>query len=494
MFGGNPYDPAVNDVRVKFLGPTGDPIERIAYFDGESGYKANLVTPNRGRYVATLYRNGQKLQELPQEGILDLETPLPHGFVRRDTHQTNRFVYDDGKPYFPVGFNLGWQRTGNIPLTDQLTKMGIAGINWTRIWACNWDGKNPWWPQDPKAPKDQLWSDALKRWDQLIRISEADHVAVQMVLFNHGAFSSKVNPNWPDNPWNSKNGGFLTSASDFFTSPEAKRRAKMWLRYAVARYADSPSLLAWELFNEVEWVDARYDNRWAEIIDWHKEMADYLKEIDPYHHMVTTSSDINQPDLFASMDFYQPHTYPKIGTETVSKEGFPPDKPGFFGEFEPPGETKELIEAGLRDGLYGGMMSNHAGTPMYWDWEKVEQLDLYPEFKAAADTIQLSDLAHHPLARTRFITVSGIKPEQIAGKGSGVGESDWMLLRATINGDLPLAKGQISGLSIGDGDYDLTTINLDSGETKTRLITIAHFMLPSQDWVGKDAVYIFKRH
>src|SRR5580658_5650523 len=84
MFGGNPYDPDVNDVRVQFLGPTGAPIERLAYFDGEGAYKAVLVAPMKGHFKATLFRNGQKMLEQPQEGLLDAETPLPHGYVHPD--------------------------------------------------------------------------------------------------------------------------------------------------------------------------------------------------------------------------------------------------------------------------------------------------------------------------------------------------------------------------------------------------------------------------
>ncbi len=628
MFAGNPYDPAVNDVRVSFLGPQGDPIERIAYFDGEGGYKAVLVTPMKGRYKATLMRNGKKLLEQPQEGLLSLDTPLSHGFVRRDKGQANRFVWDDGTPYFPLGCNLGWQSTGYVPMTEEIAKLGKSGANWTRIWASSWDGKNPWWPQTPGTLKDQLWPKALSTWEDLERTCEQNAVEFQMVLFNHGLFSSKVNPNWPDHPWNTKNGGFLAEASNFFTDAEAKRRTKMWLRYAVARYGASPSLLSWELFNEVQWVDARYADRWQDIEAWHKEMAAYIRSIDPYAHLVTTSSEMERPGLFVEMDYYQPHTYPPNVLNAVAGQTFPLDKPGFFGEFGPTGDGIDVERSGLRDGIYGAICANHAGTAMLWDWEKVDKMGLYPEFKVASRVLAASNFAAHPQAKTlsikmntagagdlrfgpgagwtnmdvstfnapddlvprklsklpgyfqsmdgnhkdmkagpitlklspkqagllkiRFSEISqaGAKisvfvndnlaktqdyapkdknyaPEgaievpypagavtlrienhggdwaQIAdfvltnagpqATGIGVGESDWMLMRLTANAGMQSVSGSVYGLSIGDGDYDCTTIDLDSGVEKTEMRHVANFALTGFTLPGKDIVMMFKR-
>ena len=122
--------------------------------------------------------------------------------------------------------------------------MGRNGVNWSRIWACNWDGKNPWWPTDDTPPSDQMWSKAFERWDQIVSAAEDAGISFQFVLFHHGAFSTRVNPNFPDHPWNKAKGGFLEKAADFFTDPEAKRRSKMWLRYAVARWGHSTSVMS----------------------------------------------------------------------------------------------------------------------------------------------------------------------------------------------------------------------------------------------------------
>lgn len=405
-FGGNPYDPAQNDVRVKFLGPEGEPIERIAYFDAdENAWKAVLVAPVPGKYVAKLYRNGAEKMQAPEEGLVEVSQKLG-GYIRIDPNHPRRLEKGDGTPYIPLGFNLGWQGDKDIPMADQLDKMSKVGVNWTRIWACHWDGKNPWWPQeDPQASADGLWEPALEKWSKVISKCETNGVAFQMVLFHHGAFSSRVNPNWPDHPWNSAKGGFLKDAANFFTDAEAKRRSKMWLRYAVARFGHSPSLLAWELFNEVEWVDARYANRWPDIEKWHGEMADYVRSIDPYHHLITTSSAVDRKDLWTKMDYLQPHIYTPSVFAGVSGAEQPSDKPMFFGEFGAEDMNSADPRQVARDGILGGILANQAGAGQFWYWDLVESKNLYDEYQKASQVILQSGFADHPTARPISLAV-----------------------------------------------------------------------------------------
>ncbi len=418
QFTGNPYDPAENDVRVRFVGPKGKVVERLAYFD-QGAFRATLVAPEPGVYHPVLVRDGVPLAMADEEGDLNVDKPLAHGYIHPDPTYKNRFRYDDGTAFYPLGFNLGWL-AGTTPLSDQLAKMGKAGVNWSRIWACNWDGKNPWWPpDDAEVPAGHLWAGALNKWSDLVGAAEQAGVSFQMVLFNHGSFSSKVNPNWQDHPWNTAKGGFLKDAGDFFTDAEAKRRVKMWLRYAVARYGASPSIFAWEIFNEVQWVDARYENRWGDIEAWHKEMADYIRSIDPYHHMVTTSSEMTQPNLWSAMDYYQPHTYPANVLASVAGTPLPTDKPAFYGEFGPGGKVDDLAKA-VRDGIYGGMLSNQAGTAMYWGWDLVDSKNLYPDYANAAKVLQISDLASRPNARPLDLRIdSPLRTDLVLGPGAG---------------------------------------------------------------------------
>ena len=84
----------------------------------------------------------------------------------------------------------------------------------------------------------------------------------------------------------------------------------MLLRYFVARYGYSTSIMAWELFNEVQFVDRiREKNDWDTVGKWHDEMAKYVRSIDTNHHLITTSSELDKP-IWNQTDYYQGHGYP----------------------------------------------------------------------------------------------------------------------------------------------------------------------------------------
>jgi hypothetical protein len=406
QFAGNPYDPSENDVQVQFKDKKGHVETRLAFFNPDLGsWQAVLVAQNRGTYHAQLIRNSTPSPVPDKEGAIKLMVALPHGFVHPDPTHTNRFAWSDGTSCTPIGFDLGWQNPGILPITGQIAKMGSYGVNWTRIWACSWDGKNPWWPSDKsKLEGRSLWPPALKQWDAIENACSAANVGLQFVLFHHGEFSSQVDPNWPDNPWNAKNGGFLQKPGDFFTDAEAKTRAKIWLRYAVARYAASPAIFGWELFNEVQWVDPIHiDHRWDEVEAWHKEMADYIRSIDPYHHMVTSSSEL-RPNFNSSLDYLQPHTYPNNIFASVMGTSMPDNKPGFYGEFGPGNMNGVDLHRAAMDGLLGGLLANHAGAGMFWYWDTVEQKNLYSSFAIGRKVADLSHWDRHPDAKVRQIS------------------------------------------------------------------------------------------
>jgi hypothetical protein len=463
---GNPYDPEENDVRVLFVGENGRQYERIAFFESPSTWKAVLVAPEPGAYRAFLFRNGERQRDEATEALVELKTRLPRGFLRVDRAHANRFVWDNGEPYYPVGINLGWQVGGGIlSMTEQIEKLSRSGVTWTRVWASSWDGKNPFWPAgDPPTPTDRLWEPAFGRWDGIFATSEKSGVAVQMVLHNHGTWSSVVNPDWPGHPWNEANGGFLRRASDFFTDNEARRRTKMFLRHAVARYAHSPSLFAWELFNEVEFTNAALTRRSSQIVAWHEEMAGYLRSIDPYGHPVTTSSLRAPSGVWKTMDFAQAHVYSDLIGNAIARVSAPRGVPMFVGEF---GHAQlGLLPSRniLRDGLYAGILQNHAAPPMYWFWDLVEKDALYREFEIAADVIRRSALARHPLASPRRIVV------EPSAESRALGERGWMTIRITPRG---AGFYRVSAAGLDDGAYDRTTIDLSTGEVTTGAAEVA---------------------
>ncbi len=97
---------------------------------------------------------------------------------------------------------------------------------------------------------------------------------------------------------------------DWFTNPTASELYKKRLRYTVARWGYSPHVLCWEFGNEFEgWADSPDEIK----LPWHREMSDYLRSIDPFGHLITTSFWSNTgPEEFwelPNIDIVQTHCY-----------------------------------------------------------------------------------------------------------------------------------------------------------------------------------------
>lgn len=422
---GNPYDPTQNDVRVVFSGPNGKNERRLAYYD-DGVWKATLLSQTKGRYRPVVMLNGKSGASLPP---VDLTRKLSQGFVR--VGGPKGFALDDGTPYWPLGHNLAWASGPIGDLPAYLGTMGAQGLNWARIWADHWDEKNPFWPTRAPMPKEGEMSPAvLRKWDAIVSAADKAGVRFQLTLFHHGPWSTRVNSNWGENPWNVKNGGWLKTPSDFFTDPKAQALSRAWLRYAVARWGHSPAIMAWELFNEVQWCDPFYEKRGAIVGTWHDAMADYLRSLDPYHHLVTSSSDLDLP-IYRRADFYQPHGYP-ASVEGMVAETPKLDKPFFYGEIGP-GQldgSRPVQVAAIRDGIYTALLTGQAGAAQYWSWDLIPRQKLEPEFVRAAKLVKSSGVDRLPGFGVREVRLdAGVGGDLAAIPGMGWGTSTQFAFR-----------------------------------------------------------------
>ncbi|HJP82810.1 MAG TPA: hypothetical protein VJ835_04820 [Fimbriimonadaceae bacterium] len=481
-FAGNPYDIEKSDIRVKFVDSKGDTVERIAYFDPDSfSWKAVLLANRPGIYKATLIRN-----TIPQVGDADqttveLETSaLPTGFIKVDPINKNRFLRDSGQSYIPLGFNLGWQNPGQPAIADSLKAMGQNGVNWTRIQATAWDGKNPWIPRSGAPDDDRLLPEPLLEWDSIVDSAEKSGVAIQFVLFSHSQFSLKADGTWNSNPWNKANGGFLAEPGDFFTDPEAKRRTKMWLRYAVARWAHHPAIMAWELIDDVDALAAPP----AGLVAWHLEMADYLRSIDPYHHLITTGSGQSLNGLSSSLDYYQPRAIAATIGVAVAKTTIQTDKPGFIGSIGTEQAPTSDSRAAIRDSIWTPILSGQSGSAGFNLWSTVLGDDLLPEYAAANRIVKESGLADHPGSRKVDVNVISSSSLQV----NAIGQIDWLLMRVKGAGRVVASR-----LGLSPGNYELTSYALGKNDSQKQEIQIGGI---TQEIIitipGDDSVFVFK--
>jgi len=410
---GNPFDFNENDVKATISEPNGSKITLPAFFDGGDLWKVRFTPLMTGRHQVTeVTLNGAPVNVGKMENKTFQVTGKPSdGFIKISTNDPMRFVFDDGKPYYPIGNDLGWGNGKPGYITSILDKMGKAGENWSRIWMCAWDNLNLDWGGDSQGRIGYLRLDVAKRWDHIISTAQRDNIHIQLVLQYHGEYSTTTNSNWNENPWNKKNGGFLNSPEEFFTNPKAIALTEAKFRYIIARWGYSPAIMAWEIFNEVQWTDAISHHDEAAVGAWHKTMADFIRSQDPYHHLVTTSSDLNLP-IWEDMDYLQPHEYVADPLATFSAyDAKHLAKPWFMGETGPNGDMSKNDGPWLEQALWGGMMSDSSGAAEFWAWDAVDSQNLYPQYLAATTFMRLS----------RFPYMNGIKAVPAAVKTDSLG-------------------------------------------------------------------------
>jgi hypothetical protein len=413
---GDPFDYEHVNVQVTIRKPDNGTVELPAFFDGDKTWRVRYSPPATGQYsVVTVKLNREIAHEekLQPKDWTVRGDPKP-GFVRIDHADHTRFVFDDGARYYPIGQNQAW-RSDKLPEIPALfAKMHAAGENWSRVWMTHWDGKNLDWPASGKPDKPgEIDLAAAKKWDAIVQGAEKSDIYFQMVLQHHGQYSSKngykyssnTDSNWDENPYNAKNGGFLNSPEAFFSDPQARALTKRKLYYILSRWGYSPNIMAFELFNEVEGTDAGHGKLYDAIALWHREMALFLRQYDPYRHLITTSSApaiaLANP-IWETVDYVQIHTYPPdiltaLGglpsQETLTEEK-KLGKPIFIGEYGP-SNLSDPNGVALHAGLWASIMRDGSGAAQYWNWDEVENHDLYHQFQGATSFVTTSGMTNH---------------------------------------------------------------------------------------------------
>jgi hypothetical protein len=216
------------------------------------------------------------------------------GIVRNDSNEPQFFRHSTGEPFYPLGINVAWNSVTNYATI--LNNLSAGGANLVRYWQAPFDGQALESGNGFRFYKGLgVYSqEAAAEQDSILALCESLGLYLQLVIFQHGMFSETVDSNWSFNPYNAANGGMLTSSEQYFYNESAKAYTKKLLRYIVARWGYSTHLFSWELFNEVQFTGNHPSQtaQWSTAVNaWHDEMGQYIKSLDAYDHIVSTSAD-----------------------------------------------------------------------------------------------------------------------------------------------------------------------------------------------------------
>ena len=317
------------------------------------------------------------------------------------------FIFENGETFIPVGENIGWAQNQTLKSFEYdmyFDKLKEVNGNYVRIWLRYNSFALHMGSTNAKIDDFTVRMAALERLDRILKLAEDNGIYICMTLLNHGQFSRTVNPEWNRNPYSE----VLEYPFQFFSRQEMKDIYKEELRYIIARYTEYDSIFTYELFNEVDWTD-NYEKMRGKT--WAKEMSEYIKSVDPYDRLITTSF-MNNGNSFGifdldSIDYYTIHTYSYKNqsgiTSRVKNEALSAfnsvNKPVLFEEWgvdaESGSNTYELDPDGimLYQALYGSIFSS-SGSVMSWWWDTyIDKYDLYHVFKGPFTISKLLDLS-----------------------------------------------------------------------------------------------------
>jgi len=293
---------------------TGDRRGSIAIWPCEPAdlWKARYAPDELGRWTFDYVFRNVRGERATGSGRFEVVRGRVHqkGFVRINPNNPFRFVFDDGSPYFPIGYQDGVfdnNHNGSVmdveaiegpfrldpegtrptpppgamfargpsmgPLNGDVTfgRHARAGFNLWRFSPNNFSIKVFASPDNPRRPSlDHV------RWEEARMVDELLQMTRKYRMRNfYGIF------------------GFTRAFNDQPDNKEGMAKVKRIIKYSVDRWGAYVDF--WELLNE-----QKADARWYEIV------VPYLKSIDPYGHPVATSWE--RPEL-PGIDVNAPHWY-----------------------------------------------------------------------------------------------------------------------------------------------------------------------------------------
>ncbi|HEY1787904.1 MAG TPA: DUF5060 domain-containing protein [Verrucomicrobiae bacterium] len=430
---------------------SGPPQWRLRFEPREVGtYSLSLVIQTNDEMYATVATN-----------FTVVSNSVPTRFGYAGIAPNNQyFQTGDGQALPLNGENVAWWNNGTYDYDTWFASMQNAGEDFARVWMSSWcfgiEG-NP-------GTLTNYSLDAAWQLDYVLQLAEQEGIYIQLTLDDYREYSSDSGSDgqWPNNPYNTVNGGPCVNQNAFFTNSIATLTYEKRLRYLVGRYGYSSHILAWEFFNEID-HDYTYLNS-GKVDTWLASQASWLHTNDPYGHLVTSSLSYASADpqqwALPQLDFLSWHTYFQQGYQLNPAQTMASDASYYrqtyhkvvqIGEYGtdwhswPASLAVDPYLRGLRQGIWGGALGGSAGTAMTWWWDSLAPANDYWLFSSLETILGPTDWGRG--SWTNIVFKSGQPLTAIGLNGAHdslvyVVASDAAWPNGGTNISLPLQQGQ----------------------------------------------------
>lgn len=457
----NPYDPEVIDVFALFTAPDGRTFRVNGfYFEGYSFKEENGVevasrlrdndswkirftpdTPGRWSYVIhAVDQDGETQSKVlwydcqPKNNATGFIRVANNQYLKQEVIVNGRRGYHS---FFPIGPNIAWYNTADYNKFQK--PYGIyeyhryidalsGNANFMRVWACRYQYLSLYGPEHairengrPKMYFDSTLNqkDAAEL-DDIVSYAAAHGLNLMLCMFTYGEFRNdsealensekhgSMPSGWRYCPYHTILG--LNRPVEFFSDPKALRVTRNLMRYFVARWGYATNIVSWELFNEVANIfrdTTLQGDELDAVINWHNDMAETIRSVDPHQHLVSTSTG-NASEMaglkyliFKKLDLAQDHSYHNIQKAKLSeqvpqklmevsekmREQYP-SKPVFIGEYGFGSNSQKIVVTDmdpygfdLHNTLWSSLFSGLAGPGSLWRWQYLDNKDLFSSFR-----------------------------------------------------------------------------------------------------------------
>ncbi len=422
------FDPQSQADRVVFVGPDDAEQTRPTFLHqpaaltyDDHGYES--VSPQGAPVLAARFTptepGGYRYRamagnEVVSEGDFRCEPSEHPGYVQRSSRDPRYFAFTNGDCYCAIGLNLccpsGWgkQALGAAEYRRWFRQLSEAGGNFARLWV-----SLPYFNAQGEMA-GELHPAVFSRLDAVVDLARRYRVRLKLCLENFRAFdpalaSQTTVLKHPDDGRSPEN------MDEWFQSEVWQ--ALWWKRVDayLARHGDDPTVMAWELWNE---INCCVTSDWSVQREWTRRVLPMVKAKSP-RNLVTNSIGSFDMERYQSwyddfkmeeMEFQQVHRYldqgapwaichydaPAFSKDAVERARRP-DRPVLLAETGAVDDGHSGLFRYYRsdhrgiifhDTTYPAFFAGAAGTGHIWHWDHyVDSKNLWGAYRPFADLV-----------------------------------------------------------------------------------------------------------